>query len=183
MKANQYEYPKSSFLGMPKDVSIIMRKILGNQNVLRLLYYTAPDCLDRQKYQDVGTPQIQEMIASEQIMTVPKMKVDEDGIKRSYLRVTFDTFTPNGTNPFYRDHIVEVRLICHFDTWNLQDFDQRPYRLAGEIDSMLADQRLTGIGLLTFVGADQDVYDIEYGGLTLRYLAVRGNEDKVRPLS
>lgn len=183
MQHNTYEYPKSSFLGMPKDVSIIMRKILGNQNVLRLLYYTNPDCLDRTKYPDVTTAQVQEMITNEQILTVPKVKIDQGDIKRNYLRVTFDSFTPNNTNTFYRDHVVEVRIICHFDTWNLLDFDQRPYRLAGEIDAMLADQRLTGIGLLTFLGASQDVYDIEYGGLTLRYLAVRGDEDKKRPLA
>ena len=182
MRVDTYEYPKSSFLGATKDMSIIMRKILGNQNLLRLLYYTAPDCLDRKKYPEVGTKEVQEMIETEQILTIPKLKVDSEGIKRSYLRVTFDSFTPNPTNPFYRDHIVEVRAICHFDTWNMEDFNQRPYRIAGEIDSMLAEQRLTGIGLLNFMGADQDVYNIEYGGLTLRYLAVRGDEDKKRPL-
>lgn len=183
MKVNTYEYPKSSFLGMPKDAAAIMRKIISNQNVLRLLYYNAPDCLDRQKYPDVTTKDIQEMIKAEQILTIPRVKIDQDGIKHSYLRVTFNSFTPNVKNNFYRDHVVEVRLICHFDDWNLLDFDQRPYRLAGEIDAMLANQRFSGIGLLTFVGANQDVYNSEYAGLTLRYLAVRGNEDKVNPLS
>jgi len=65
--------------------------------------------------------------------------VDDNGIKRNYLRITFDSFTQNATNDFYRDHVVEVRIVCHFDTWNLLDFDQRPYRLAGEIDAMLAN--------------------------------------------
>lgn len=182
MQHNTYEYPKSSFLGMPKDVSIIMKKVLNNQNVLRLLYYNTPDCLDRQKYSDIGSTEIEEMIKNEQILTVPKIKVDDSGIKRNYLRITFDSFTQNATNDFYRDHVVEVRIVCHFDTWNLLDFDQRPYRLAGEIDAMLANQRLSGIGLLTFLGADQDVYNIEYGGLTLRYLAIRGEEDRKNPL-
>jgi hypothetical protein len=30
MKANTYEYPKSSFLGMSKDIAFIMNKILSN---------------------------------------------------------------------------------------------------------------------------------------------------------
>lgn len=183
MQHNTYEYPRSSFLGMPKDASLILKKVLGNQNVLRLLYYNAPDCLDRQKYPDVTSEQVQEMIKSEQITTIPKIKVDDDGIKRNYLRVTFDSFTPNMENDFYRDHVVEIRVVCHFDLWNLLDFDQRLYRLAGEIDAMLANQRLSGIGLLTFMGADQNVYNDEYGGLTLRYLAIRGNEDRKNPLS
>jgi hypothetical protein len=47
---------------------------------------------------------------------------------------------------------------------------------------MLDGQHLTGIGELQFIGADQDVYDNEFGGVTLRYLAIRGNEDKVGEL-
>jgi hypothetical protein len=43
MKRNFYEYPKSSFLGMSKDTSLIMDKILGNQDVLKLLYYNVKD--------------------------------------------------------------------------------------------------------------------------------------------
>jgi hypothetical protein len=43
MKKNQFEYPKSSFLGMAKDTSLIIDKILSNKNVLKLLYYTGAD--------------------------------------------------------------------------------------------------------------------------------------------
>ena len=45
MKLPGYEYPKSSFLGMAKDTSLIIEKILSSKKVLRLLYYTSPDCL------------------------------------------------------------------------------------------------------------------------------------------
>jgi hypothetical protein len=47
---------------------------------------------------------------------------------------------------------------------------------------MLDGDHLTGIGELTFIGANQDIYDNEYGGLTLRYLAIRGTEDEVNSL-
>lgn len=160
---------------MAKDTSLIMQKILSNKKVLRLLYYTSPDCLERSK-PDLTSEQIKEMFTSKQISNVPKVKIDAD--KKTYLRVTFDSFTPNSTNTFYRDHIVEIKIICHFDDWDLKDFELRPYRIAGEIDSMLDKQHLTGIGELTFISADQDIYDEEYGGITLRYLAIRGNEDK-----
>lgn len=179
MKANVYEFPKSSFLGMAKDTSLIMEKILNNKNVLRLLYFNSPDCLKIKK--DVTPQQIQEMFETKQISNVPKVKVDKE--KKSYLRVTFDSFTPNATNTFYRDHIVEIKIICHFDDWSLEGYELRPYRIAGEIDSMLDGSVLTGIGQLTFLGADQDIYDDEYGGITLRYLAIRGHEDEVRPLN
>ena len=57
--------------------------------------------------------------------------------KKNYLRITFDDFTPNATNTFYRDHVLEIKIICHFDDWDLDNFELRPYRIAGEIDSML----------------------------------------------
>lgn len=181
MKVPGYEYPQSSFLGMAKDTSLIVEKILSNRKVLRLLYYTSPDCLDNHKFEDLTSTQIKEMFATKQISNVPKVKIEKE--KKSYLRISFDSFTPNATNTFYRDHIVEIKIICHFDDWDLKDFELRPYRIAGEIDSMLDKQHLTGIGELNFLGADQDIYDEEYGGVTLRYLAIRGHEDDVRPLS
>lgn len=180
MVKNTYEYPKSSFLGMAKDTSLIVDKILGNNKVLRLLYYTSPNCLEK-SFKDLTPQQIKEMFATKQISNVPKVKIDKE--KKTYLRITFDDFTPNATNTFYRDHIVEIKIICHFDDWDLKDFELRPYRIAGEIDSMLDKQHLTGIGKLNFLGASQDIYDEEYGGVTLRYLAIRGHEDDINSIS
>ena len=177
MKNNTYEYPKSSFLGMAKDTALIMDKILGNKKVLKLLYYNGRDW---EKKPDLTEEQKMEMFTTKQISNVPKLKIDKEN--KSYLRLAFDDFTPNGSNTFYRDHIVEIRIICHFDNWDLSNYELRPYRIAGEIDSMLDGQHLTGIGILNFLGANQDVYDEEFGGVTLRYLVIRGNEDKVNPL-
>lgn len=177
MKKNQYEYPKSSFLGMAKDSSLIVSKILTNKNVLKLLYYTSDDW---EKKPDLTSAQIKSLFENKQISLVPKIQVDSE--KMNYLRIVYDSFTPNATNTFYRDHIVEIKIICHFDNWDLNDFELRPYRIAGELDAMLDQQHLTGIGELQFIGADQDVYDNEFGGITLRYLAIRGNEDKVGEL-
>ena len=177
MKKNFYEFPKSSFLGMAKDTALIMDKVLSNKTLLKLLYYTTPDWKSQP---DLTSAQIKELFAKKVISNVPKIVVDKE--KQNYLRITYDSFTPNQTIDFYRDHLVEIKIICHFDDWDLNDFELRPYRIAGEIDSMLDGQHLTGIGVLNFLGADQDVYDDEYGGITLRYLAIRGNEDKQNPL-
>lgn len=181
MTKNTYEYPQSSFLGMAKDTSLIIEKIISNKKVLRLLYYTSPDCLEWGREKDLTPQQIKELFASKQISNVPKILNDKH--KRTYLRIGFDDFVPNATNTFYRDHIVEIRIVCHFSDWDLKDFELRPYRIAGEIDSMLDRQHLTGIGELNFLSATQDIYDEEYGGVTLRYLAIRGHEDDINPIS
>lgn len=175
---------KSSFLGVPKDIAYIMRKIIGNKNIARLLYHTDPRCLDRTVFpNEISNEQIAEMLKNKQISTIPRVKVDED--KKTYLIVGFNNYIPNDTNSFYRDHSIEIRIITHFDTWLLQDNDIRVYRIAGEVDSMLDGAKLSGIGITNFISATQDVYDEDYGGLTLNYRVVRGTEDKkedIRPM-
>ena len=177
MKVDTYTPPKSSFLGMPKDTSQIINKIMSNQTLLKLLYYNGKDW---QLKPNLTSAQRDEMLTSRQIDNSPQILIDKED--KTYLRITFDAFTPNDTNTFYRDYIVEVKIICHFDNWHLSNYELRPYRVAGEIDAMLDNQHFSGIGILRFIGGDQDVYDQEFGGVTLRYLAIHGNEDKVNPL-
>lgn len=179
MKMDAYE-AHSSFLGVPKDIAYIMHKIVSNPNVGKLLWYAIPNCLDKPA---IGGKEIAEMLETKQISTRPKVQVDED--KKTYLVITFDNFIPNQENTFYRDHTIEIRIITHFDLWDLTDNNIRVYRLAGEIDSMLNGAKMSGIGITNFVKANQDVYDEEYAGLTLTYRVVRGTEDKkanIRPM-
>lgn len=177
MKKDQYIFPKSSFLGIAKDTSLITKKLLENKKLLKLIYYNSKDWESKP---DLTAGQIKSLFTNKQISNVPKVIIDEN--KYTYLRITYDSFVPNETNPWYRDHLIEIKIICHFDDWDLGDYELRPYRIAGEIDSMLNGQHLTGIGLLQFLGADQALYDDEFGGIDLRYLAIHGEEDRINPL-
>lgn len=177
MIKNQYDFPKSSFLGMTKDTSLIMEKILSNKNILKLLYYNGTDWKEKP---DLTAQEIKSLFKNHQISNIPKIQVSGD--KLTYLRLSFDDFIPNNTNPFYRDCIMEIKILCHFEDWDLNDYEIRPYRIAGELDSMFNNAKMTGIGVLNFLSAGMDVYDSEYGGITLRYLITYGDEDKINPL-
>jgi hypothetical protein len=84
--------------------------------------------------------------------------------------ISFDNFTPNMGNPEFRDNIISFDIICHFDQWQLnKSFQLRPYRIAAEIDTMLNGQRLTGIGKLDFLGANQLILNDEFAGISLMY--------------
>lgn len=178
MRNDQYFYPKSSLLGMPKDAALIMDRILSNRNVLKLLVYNTKDWKSQP---DVTNEQIKELFASHQISSVPRIKVDK--AEKTYLRLTYGSIVRNATNPEYRDNTFGIDIICHYDNWDLGDFELRPLRIAGEIDAMLDKTHLTGIGLLEFVSAVPYIYDDEFAGYTLTYLAVRGHEDLQRPLN
>lgn len=178
MKHNSYEYPKSSLLGIPKDAAIIIDRILSNPNLLRLLVYETRD------WQSQPLPngeQIKELFTSHQISSVPKIKIDSK--EKTYIRLTYGTVIRNASNPEYRDNTFGIDIICHYDNWDLGDFELRPYRVAGEIDAMLDKTHLTGIGELEFVSATPYVYNEEFAGVSLTYLAVRGHEDQKNPVN
>jgi len=49
MKIENYQFPKSSFLSIEKDLSIITNLMLKNDRLKKLLYYTTPNALDKAK--------------------------------------------------------------------------------------------------------------------------------------
>ena len=177
MKIERNLYPKSSFLSMEKDASLISNMLLRNERHKKLLYYTTPDCLDRK----ILTEDQSLELFGKNIKLVPKLYVDNSVL--NYIILSFDNFTPNMTNPEFRDNIIEFDIICHFDQWQLKDFQLRPYRIAAEIDSMFDEKHLSGIGLLHFLGANQMILTDEYAGLCLMYQAIHGGEDKTKMLN
>lgn len=172
MKIEKYEFPKSSFLSVEKDMSLIVSKLLRNENLQKLLLYTTKDCLSK------GKPTEDEVFSmfNNQIRMVPKLKVD--GSLLDYIIVSFDNFMTNSSNPEFRDCILEFDIICHFDTWQLTDYQLRPYRIAAELDSMFDDKHLTGIGKTEFLGANQIILTDEFAGICVMYRLVHGEEDK-----
>lgn len=171
MKIEGYHIPKSSFLSMEKDIGIIVDQILKNNRLKKLLYYTTSDALERP---NLTEDQSLELFGNN-IKLVPKMQVDADVL--NYIFINFDTFTPS-LNPEFRDNLIVFKIVCHFDQWNLKDYALRPYKIAGELDSMFNFKKLTGIGYLEFIGADQIIVSDEFGGLSLIYQTIHGEEDK-----
>ena len=172
MKINKFQAPKSSFLSLEKDASLIIEKICTNPRIQRLLYYTSRDCLSRPNLTEEQMFEIFE----KNIKLVPKLYVDKSLL--NYIIISFDNFIPNKKNPEFRDNVIEFDIICHYDQWHLKDFKLRPYLIAAEIDSMLDKQHLSGIGELNFLGANQIILTNEYSGLCLLYKAIHGEEDK-----
>ena len=172
MNIQRYFPPKSSFLSIEKDLSIVVNELMQNDRLKKLLHYTTRDALN-QKNLNADESLV---LFGKNIKLVPKLYVDNSVL--NYIIISFDNFTTNATNPEFRDNIVEFDIICHFDQWQLDDFQLRPYRIAAEIDSMFNDKHLTGIGTLQFLGANQIILTSEFAGLCLMFEAIHGEEDK-----
>ena len=172
MKRITYSYPKSSFLSVEKDMSIIVDSILKNSRLKKMLYYTTRDCLTQQELTEEQSLEL----FGKNIKIVPKLSVD--GTVLNYIIISFDNFSENTTNPEFRDNIIEFDIICQFDQWHMKDFELRPYKIAAELDSMFNNKHLTGIGKLKFVGANQMILNDTYAGVCVFYQAIHGEEDK-----
>ena len=172
MKIDNYHPPKSSFLSINKDMRLLVDKILSNERLKKLLYYCNQDPLNSPNLTDKQSLSL----LNREIKTVPKLYVDPD--VQNYIWIKFDNFFTSA-NPEFRDNTIEFDIVCHFDQWQLLDFDLRPYRIAAELDSMFDKQKLTGIGLLEFMGAKHININDEFAGVCLMYQTYHGGEDKI----
>lgn len=177
MRVGQDFHPKSSFLSLEKDYNLIFEKLLKNQRLLKMLYYPQPDCL---KATDLTQKEILSMIGK-QIRIVPKYTYDDTC--PNFIVISMDNFVPNATNPEFRDCAISFDILCHYDYWNMKDFQLRPFKIAGEIDAMFNKSRLTGIGQLFLAGAKDFSVSDDLGGVAMVYAAIHGIEDQIMPLN
>lgn len=180
---------RSSFLSCEKDTEIILRRLfIENKpysNVLKkLLVINTKDCLtsDNQNYIDkINSLSLKDLRDKGYIRLEPKIKFGEHEEVKSYLLLSFDNFTPNANNPEYRDCTVTFDIVCHTDYWDIQNYCLRPIKIAGYIDGILNNSKLTGIGKFLFMGCNELVLNEDLSGYTLMYRAVHDvdGDDKI----
>lgn len=186
MKKDAYVKLESSFLSCERDIETILRKLFVDHRehadiLKRLLVIESKDCLDNNG--EIVTKKIQEMSLARlrqegYIKLEPKIKLPEFEERKAYIVISFDNFIPNETNPFYRDCLIHFDIICHTDYWDIGNYRLRPFKIAGYIDGLLNNSRLSGIGLLEFIGCSELILNEDLSGYTLTYRAVHMTEDK-----
>lgn len=193
MKRNLVMLPKieSSFLSCEKDTETILRKLFINSQphsdaLKRLLVINAKDCLDNLDNK-VYNDKIKEMSLAKlkeegYIKLEPKIRFPEHEEVKSYIIVTFDNFTANATNPHFRDCTVSFDILCNTDYWDIGNYRMRPLKIAGYIDGILNNCKLSGIGEFNFLSCVQVILDENLSGYTLSYRAVHGHDDNLPPI-
>lgn len=175
---------KSTFLSCETDQETIWRRLFiesrpYSDKLKRLLVLNVADCLDEEQiqYQDViNKVTLQELKDKQYLKNVPKLEFGEHEEVKAYILLEFDDFIPT-TNPHYRDCTITFSIICHLDYWELDDYKLRPYQIAGYIDGILNETKLSGIGKLQFMGASEIVLNEFLGGIVLRYIATHSSAD------
>ena len=178
----------SSFLAFEKAIETILRKLFIESNpyseiLKRLLVINTKDCLD-----NADSPAIKEKLKNMSLAKLrqegyiklePKITMPEHEEVKAYIIMSCDNFTPNDTNTYYRDCTVSFDIICNLDYWDLGNYRIRPLKIAGYIDGILNEAKLSGIGTFNFLGCSELVLNEDLAGYTLIYRAVHGNDDKL----
>lgn len=177
----------SSFLSCEKDLEAILKKLFITSRpysdlLKRLLVINNKDCLDtgNAAYADIiASTDLADLIEQGYIKTAPRLEFGEHEEIKSYIIIEFNNFMPNSNNPQFRDSVIDFNIICNTDSWDLGDFQIRPIKIMGYIDGLLNGAKLTGIGTLEFMGANEVVLDQNISGYLLRYAAIHGSDDKI----
>ena len=184
----------SSFLSCEKDTELILKKLFFDNRpysdvLKKLLVINTEDCIDEKsknakRYQDfIDKLSVKDLREKGYIKLEPKLRFKEHEDVKSYIFLAFDHFTPNATNPEYRDCTVTFDIVCHTDYWDIQNYQLRPIKIVGYIDGILNETKLTGIGKFHFLGCSTLLLDENLSGYTLMYRAVHDvdGDDKIAP--
>lgn len=178
---------KSSFLSCEKDFQTILRRLFieskpYDKNLKKLLVINTKDCLDavdNEVYENkVNEMSIAKLRKEGYIKFEPVIKIPEDEEIKTYIIISFDNFLPT-SNPEYRDCTVSFDILCHTDCWDIGNYRLRPLKIAGYIDGILNNAKLSGIGELKFRACKELILDNELAGYSLTYEAVHGNDDRL----
>lgn len=140
---------QANFSTVEKDFSELTKRIFGNQKILKMLYYNSKDCI---KLADITDQNILDEIAEQNIRIIPNLQIPEN--KGSYIIITFDQFSPNATNPEFVDNLMLIDILCPIDTWMMDSYMMRPFRIMHELNGLLDKSKFNGIGKVNFMGAN-----------------------------
>lgn len=178
---------KSTFLSCEKDAEAIIKKLLVDSKpysdmLKRLLLINTKDALydmtNPTYIEKINKTSIQDLLNDGYIRLTPKILMGENEDVKSYIRISFDNFRPSRNSEF-RDCIVEIDIICHPEYWDLGNYRMRPIKIAGYIDGILNECKLSGIGTLNFAGMNELMLDENLCGYCLMYQATHGSDDYI----
>lgn len=122
----------------------IVNRLLANNDLVNLLYYTDKDPLS-------GTPLTDEqkrtLIFDKLIKIVPRVGPKEDARSMVALRVV------NGrtisANTEFKTINISLEIIVPLTQWMIKDSNLRPFAIMGEIEESLNNKTINGLGKIT----------------------------------
>ena len=185
---------QSSFLTCETEMEQVIKILfIDNQpysNMLkRLLVINSPDCLDKNNMeynQIVQEMTIQRLRNEGYLNMTPRIKREEHSSLKSSLIIFFDSFMQNVVSPEFLDYSLRIDIICPTDSWEMENYQVRPIKIAGYIDGIFQqhnDKRLkqtgkdglTGMGEYTFLGCTQHTLNEDLATYEFLYSVIKAD--------
>ena len=133
-----------------KNAQYIIKRLLANQNLLKLLYYTDKDPLN---HPDLTEEQIQNEIFEKLVKVVPRVGPKETANSLVVLRIARGRKTPQ--NGEFKNVYVSLEIFVPMTQWIIKDTNLRPFAIMGEIQKSLDGKKIEGLGKM--IGGDFDL--------------------------
>ena len=132
------------------NAQYIVKRLMANQNLLKLLYYTDKDPLS---HEDLTQEQIQNEIFEKLIKIVPRVGPKETA--NSVIVVRIARGRGLVINSEFKNVIISIETFVPMTQWIIKGTNLRPFAIMGEIQKSLNDKKIEGLGKLT--GGDFDL--------------------------
>ena len=132
------------------NAQYIVKRLLANQNLLKLLYYTDKDPLS---HEDLTQEQIKEEIYEKLIKIIPRVGPKETA--HSIIAVRIARGRGLATNNEFKNVFISLEVFVPMTQWIIKDTNLRPFAIMGEIQKSLNNKKIEGLGKLT--GGDFDL--------------------------
>ena len=132
------------------NAQYIVKRLMANQNLLKLLYYTDKDPLN---HEDLTQEQIQDEIFEKLIKIVPRVGPKETA--HSIIAVRIARGRGLVTNSEFKNVSISIEVFVPMTQWIIKDTNLRPFAIMGEIQKSLDGKKIEGLGKLT--GGDFDL--------------------------
>lgn len=132
------------------NAQYIIKRLLANQNLLKLLYYTDKDPLS---HEDLTKEQIQNEIFEKLIKIVPRVGPKETAHAVIALRISRGSGL--AINSEFKNVFISLEVFVPMTQWIIKDTNLRPFAIMGEIQKSLNNKKIEGLGKLT--GGDFDL--------------------------
>ena len=126
------------------NAQYIVKRLLANQNLLKLLYYTDKDPLS---HDDLTPEQIQDEIFNKLVKIVPRVGPKETA--HSLIAIRIARARGLASNSEFKNVNISVEVFVPMTQWIIKDTNLRPFAIMGEVQKSLNGKKIEGLGKLT----------------------------------
>ena len=136
---------------MGYNLQHIVKRLMANQNLLKLLYYTDKDPFSNV---DLTKEQAQKEIFEKLIKVVPRIEAEAKEGAQSIVAFRVTRGRKIQSNKEFQNISINLEIFVPLTQWFLKDVSLRPFLIMSEIQKSLEGKEIEGLGKIEYKGFD-----------------------------